>query len=237
MAELFTTDLFDSANLIAYYRFNSGALTTDSKGSYTLTNNNTVGETASGKYGYGADFGSTNTNKSLTADSDLGIVGGAISMNIWVKMQTEIGSSSQFFVGQQDGGNKVGNTIFYDYNGGTRRLVFRRSKNYVANDDLNYTITLGTTNWYMLTYVYDGSEVSAYVNGVEVGTPVASTGNGTTNGTDKFGIGAGVTADTGIPAVFASAFIDDVSVFNRALTAGEVLTLFRDGAGSFLMFF
>jgi hypothetical protein len=49
--ELSASTLFSSANLTAYYKFDNGAITTDSKGSNTLTNNGTVGSVAGGKFG------------------------------------------------------------------------------------------------------------------------------------------------------------------------------------------
>src|SRR3990167_8369906 len=85
MPELLDTGLFADANLLAYYRFNSGALTTDSTANArTLTNNNTVGETAGGKYGYSTDFSSTNTDKTLSRAEDIW-ANGAISFVSWFK--------------------------------------------------------------------------------------------------------------------------------------------------------
>src|SRR3990167_2629412 len=98
VVELQDTYFFFDANLVAYYRFNSGALTTDSKGSNTLTNVNTVGETASCKFGYAADTGESNSNKLFTIATNLGINGnGDISISFWAKLRTEIGAGSQYF--------------------------------------------------------------------------------------------------------------------------------------------
>lgn len=229
--ELFSSGFFGDANLVAYYRFLTGALITDSKGSFTLTNNNTVGETASGKFGYASDFSATNSNKSLTITNDLGITGGACTLNCWVKNLAEIGADAWGYVHQQDGGIYVVNQIFYDYNGGTRRLVFDRTRNFVANNRVYHTITMGTTDWYMLTMTYDTANVRGYVNGDEVGTPAASSGNGTTAGVDRGIVGAAAGSD-GTLAYYASSQIDDVAVFTRALSASEISRLYLSSAKS-----
>lgn len=98
MPELSTTTLFSDSSLQAYYRFNTGELTTDSKGSNTLTNVNTVGE-ATGKFGIGADFGTANSDKYLHIASNLGMnLASDYSVSLWVKCRTEPASGEfQFF--------------------------------------------------------------------------------------------------------------------------------------------
>jgi hypothetical protein len=86
-AELFTTSLFADASLVAYWRLEN---TSDSKGSRTLTNNNTVAFN-SAKFNNGADGGATNTNKYLSLAADtLGMTyTGAKSFSLWLKLTTE----------------------------------------------------------------------------------------------------------------------------------------------------
>lgn len=226
MAELNTLSaLLADGNLKAYYRMESGALTTDSSsGGNTLTNNNTVGE-GTGKYGGAADFSATNTDKNLLLNSDLGITGGAISIVGWVKLKAEIGSGDWCFWVQEDAGTHTRNEIRYDYNGGTRTLHFSRVKMNVGSQAVDYAITMGTSNWVHLAYTYDGSTIHAYVNGADVGN-AAATGSGAAVGVDNFKIGAG---DNGASLeAFASILADDVAVFNRELTAAEVLQLYTD---------
>lgn len=221
-SEINTNKLKTDSNLKAYYRFESGALTTDSSGNgYTLTNNNTVGETT-GKFGGAADFGSSNTNKSLSISNDLGILGTAITLSCWVKLNTEVASGSYHFVSQQNNTTDIWFHLSYEFNSGTRRLAFKRTRNGVANDEFFYTITLGTSNWYHLILTYDSATVRGYLNGVLVGS-VASTGNGSGTTLDSFDIGRYNNGS------YASALIDDVAVFNRALSAEEVRSLYAGG--------
>lgn len=214
--ELFTTSLISDANLKAYYRLeNENDYTANV---YHLTNNNTVTFSA-GKFNNAANFGTSNTNKSLTISNNLGIDGGNISICALVKLSTEIGSGYYSIVSQQSTTSKVKNAIMYNYNSGTRRLEFWRVKNGVAVDGPTYTITLGTSNWYYLVYTYDGTNVRGYVNGVLVGTG-ASSGNGSAAAASFLDIAQDESGR------YYSGLIDDVSVFNRVLTAAEISQLY-----------
>ena len=220
--ELYTHSLFSDANLVAYYRMESGALTTDSKGANTLTNYNTVAD-GIGKFGGGADFGASNTDKALRVASDLGI--GAttnITASIWVKLNTEISTGEYTFIDK----NKAGATgtliqIYYEYNGGTRRLNFRRLGS--ANAAVTYNLTLGTSNWYHLVLTWDGTNMYAYVNGVSVGSAASSGTFNLTAYADQLAIGTTNSVDN---VRYSSAIIDDVAIFSRALTASEVSQLY-----------
>lgn len=232
MAELLSTSLITSANLKAYYRVEPGALTTDSgTGSQTLTNNNTVGS-AVGQYGGGADFGSSNTNKSLTRTNDLGITGGACSISCWVKLNAAIASSQWTLVSQQDAGTFTRNDIQYDYNSGTPRLKYFRVKNNVAAQGPTYTVTLPTTKFVHIVYTYDATNVRGYYNGVLVGGPTAASGNGATNGADIIVIGAGHSGTA--LGEYASAVIDDIAYFNTAISAAQVWELYQTQSAGLL---
>ena len=67
-------------NLVAFYKFESGNLTIDSmNNARPLTNNGTVAESASGKFGYCADYGTANSTKYFSrASSNLRRVVGVL---------------------------------------------------------------------------------------------------------------------------------------------------------------
>lgn len=229
--ELFKTTLYDDANLKAYYRFDSGALTTDSKGSNTLTNNNSVAENASGQFGYAADGGATNTNKYLRADSNIGIDGNSsMTAMCWVKMNTEIAAGTSVFLQHfSTGGAQRYINAYYDYNGGTRRIVCSFS-----GTNATFNTTLGTTNWHHIAFVRDVGATSGviYVDAVA--------GTGITIGSGALAIDrislVGAAADS-----FLSGLMDDVAFFNRALSSTEIsnyyngLTPLRGGSTLLMM--
>ncbi len=211
-------------NLAALYHLEN---VNDSSGnSRTLTNNGTVTFTAA-KFTNGANLGTTNTTKYLSTTNTLGVNGGACTISIWVKMNTEIASATQVFASQSNTSNKVLNRIFYDYNAGTRRVVFRRGKVGTSNDDVSYTLTMGTTAYYNFVYVYDATNVIGYVNGNPIGSTAAS-GNGGSAVTDGFYVGA-----TQDGSLFASATIDEVAFYTVALSAQTIRKKYAEQAGKF----
>ena len=121
---------------------------TDSSGNgFDLTN---VGTTPfnPAKFRNGADGGTANSTKILRVTNNLGIDGGAITINAWVRVNTEIASSVWVLFSQNSSTAKVTYDIQYDYNGGTRKLVFIRQGSGVHR--INYNIALGTAASYML---------------------------------------------------------------------------------------
>lgn len=218
--ELNASTLLSDANLIAYYKLEN---TTDTKGGHTLTNNGSVAFSA-GLFNNGANLGSANSSKSLTHADDLGIAGSSSqSGSCWIKLLAEIGSGYFHFVAHDTTNGHSEIYLRYDYNAGTRRLNLGR---YIygtggTSVDLTYNITLGTSNWVHLAWVYNGSTLKLYVNGVERASGSTSgTGTGT-NPYNQLTIGMHPNVSQ-----YASAIIDDVSIFNRALSGTEVADLY-----------
>mgnify|MGYP001594207830 CR=1 FL=1 len=225
MAELNDTSLINDANLVAYYRFSAGALTTDTKASYTLTNTGSIAESTSGKFAGCANFpGGTGKSLNWTTDN-MGISNGAFSLVCWVKLNAETTSVDYMFASKDSNVVFVTSRIPYEYNGGTIRLGFDRVKQGVEAQGGYYTVSLGTTTWHHLAHTYDGSNIRGYLDGVLRVGPTAASGNGSSGGGNGLWIGA----DAGNGNV-ANALIDDFAVFSDALTAAEVTTLYEDAA-------
>src|SRR6185503_16695191 len=81
------------------------------------------------------------------------------------------------------------------------------------------TAALKTGVWYHLAGTYDGSNVRLYVDGIQIDSD-AQTGNLATNTTD----GVTIACDSDCTGADApDGKIDDVRIYNRALSAAEVL--------------
>lgn len=223
MAALANTTLINDANLVSYYKLED---TSDSKGANTLTNNASVVFNPA-KFANGADMGSANTTKYLSVAGNLGISGTAMSIALWIKLSAEIASSSWYFASQVSNTSDVGNFIRYDYNAGVQQVAFQRLRAGISADEVVKTITLGTSLFHLIVYSYDGTTVRGYVDN-NAAVTIASAGNGSTPQTDELQIG------TRTASGFTSGIFDDVSVFSRALTAAEVLTLYTDSASHFM---
>lgn len=229
--ELYRSYLLNSTNLVAYYRLENSALTIDNgPNGYTLTNNNSVGE-ASGKFGGCADFGTSNTNKKLTIANNFGIDGGAISMSGWVKIRTEITVDNTVYnlFSSSSTGTDVSYQLLYHRQSGVNKLWFQRYKEGVGRNYIEYNTSLGTSNWYFFTCTYDITNLKFYING-SLNNTVAGSGNGTSNIDSGFSIGGSLTA----ASQYSNAYIDDVSIFNRALTATEVSNLYNTNIKKFM---
>lgn len=216
MPELAGLPLFSDGNLVSYYKLEN---VSDSKGSNTLTNNGTV-TFAAAKFNNGADLGASNTTKYLSQAGTISIDGGACTFAGWIKAQTEIASGLYYICHQANNTSSTQYILRYEYNSGTRRLLFDRTKNGTADDLFTYNITLGTTDFYHVALTYDGSTVRGYVNGAEIGS-VASSGNGSGSATQGFTLGSDTDGNNK-----ASVIIDDFAVFSRAITPTEVLSLY-----------
>lgn len=227
--EIYTTAFLSDANLQAYYRFNTGALTTDSgPNGRTLTNNGTTGESASGKFGYCADQGTSNSTKYFQVSNRLGYEGGAESIVGWFKIRTQPSDSTgvMYWLGES-----ITNThlrVYYLDSSGTKTIRFGRSRYNTANDFTDYNYDLGTSDWHHIALTYDGANYTLYVDGEAHGTG-ASTGAGPNAYPDVFYLGSE-------GSQFVSAFIDDVAVFNRALTAKEIMSIYNYQAGGAFLY-
>lgn len=234
MAELNTTSLINDANLVAYYRFNTGALTTDSStGGHTLTNTNTVGETASGKFGYACDTGDNNANKAFNIEGDnLGIDGGACSYSLWIKKRTPTtGATVERLFTQA---SATSDTLYYINYIPDTGLGFFRARNGVGQVGVGYyAFTLPTDDWTHLVMTYDGTYVKAYLNAELIGTSLDASGNGSSAIGSIFYVFRTQDVD-----LFASCYMDDLAVFNRELLQAEITTLYSPSTGgSFLLHF
>jgi hypothetical protein len=207
----------------AVYHMNT--LTTDYTGNgYTLTNDNTV-VTGTGLLGgsgaVAADFGSTNTNRSLrrTAD-DMGIgATAAFTMSGWVKLHQDVNGTQTYyglFSKLVGGGSGSQVSTAYEWNSGSPRMD---AQNYRTTNNISrHTITLGTSNWYFYTYTFTGSAFEWYING-------ASVGSGSNSGTQSVGstifiMGEFGSGDNGP----MRGLIDEARVIGSSLSANWITT-------------
>ena len=217
--ELKDTALATDGNLLAYYRFNTGALTTDSSGhGITLTNNNTVGESVNGKYGYTTDFGSSNSNKFLSIASALGINNQTISVPFWFK-KTTASDNVEFFMLT----DATTNTMLYGgYTGAN--IYLQRYRAGVAYETIEVAKTMDT-NWhhYCVTMEQGGSggPMILYYDGVNIGNTTVAGTYGTVGQGNNFWIGRGPGNH------YMQGYIDDLAVFNKVLSPTEVSLLHR----------
>lgn len=211
-----------TTGIVSYYEFNNGAITTDSAGANTLTNTNAVAGTASGKIGFGADFGNPNTTKRLT-----NVTLGAnptlpISISVWFNPAIVNDDGNIFSLADNS-------TPYYQFktDSATSHIVFRSNTAGPATS-VDTGFAPATSTWYHGVVVLNSAtNVTLYINGAP--TNVAATCDDPPTSTlDRICFGAlGRTT----PIQFFSGLIDEVGYWNRALTANEVVALYNSGLG------
>lgn len=219
MAEVCNTSLFNSANLKADYEFE--VLTTDSKNGNTLTNTGTVTQ-GTGRYGYSADFGSSNSSKVLSLSAPLQTVTYPWSIAFWVKLYSYSSQGPSALVYNGTDANGYGIMITDGGAGAGNKLGFLVGG--LGWGDLGYTFS--DTNWHHIVVIKEstGTGVKSYVDNTYVAQS-AETRDGNTPA-DKFTIGAMYNGASVIR--YANCQIDSVGIFDRALTADERTELYTD---------
>jgi hypothetical protein len=185
---------------------------------------------AAGKYGSGVNFPSANFSNSVTS-SQLPIrTSQSFTVAAWVNIADTAGVRTAVSAGTT--GSFSG--FFLKYDAGQWRFSMPYSSN-TANgsmDQIGVAAGSPTGQWVHLVGVYNAStyQMTLYVNGASAATGTRSTGTGATNWDATGGLtlgqsryaysNAGITADPWIGT------IDDVRLYNRALAASDVATIY-----------
>lgn len=184
-------NLITSLNLKAYYRMTSGSITTDSSGqAKTLTNNGTV-TTTTGKFGDAITLGTNNSTKSLSIADKLSYAGGAYSISLWAKMETELASDGEIYIlaSVNDSASDTLLQLVYEKYATVNTVTFRRVQSGTSIQRATLATSLGTSSFHLIVGTYDAGTLRVYVDNV-LGTTASSSGSGSTAVTDKFSIGA-----------------------------------------------
>ncbi len=201
----------------------------DSHGSNHLTDNNTV-LYGTGIYSNAADFERTNSEYlSITDASQTGLdMTTAVSVSFWMKLESSAPvdnnqgilsktarTSGGYLLGYRNYPSGNDNFYFEAWNGG--------SNTYAVSGDLN----LSTATWYHVVVTYDTGTLVLYLNGSsQTFTKTGSDTTITTN-SDPFYLGR-LQSDA---SSYFDGLIDEVGIWSRALTSGEVTTLYNSGNG------
>lgn len=88
-----------------------------------------------------------------------------------------------------------------------------------------FSTLLNTSTWYYIVGVYDGADLKLFINGVQDTTVYPATGNILSSANHLyFG-----TAYSPSSAREFNGFINDVRIYNRALSASEIAAMYADG--------
>jgi hypothetical protein len=224
-----TLQILGDTSCIATYSFDGSS--TDLSGNYNGTDTNilykydgtptNVDFGVGGKSLYGARFNGSSSYIDIPTLPNITGAGSSVTFSAWINFD---GSSGDRFIL----GFREGTYVQLGFNSG----YSPRKLEYKINDGANKTILVDETaitygQWHHVCLTaQSGGVLTAYLDGVVQGTPVAI-GN-IANGGQQNAIGA---FNSGTPAGYFSGDIDQVRIFNKALSAAEISKLYGNGAG------
>ena len=213
--EIYTNYLYNDANLQGYWRLESDG-TDSSDNGYNLTG--TVRGYVAGKFGNGADFELDNKDNLSIANASCPNleISGSQTWQCWIKPESLTAGGYNVVMTKRSSTVARGFTIYssgvyFDCQGLSDGSIGNAYGNFVAG------------NWYHLVFVFDSAagKTRLFVNGVKNEETVTGT---MTAGTGNFVIGG-----TSIHDQWFDGIIDDVAIWDRALTDAEVIGLYKGG--------
>ena len=146
------------------------------------------------------------------------------TIEMYIKLNAEISAGIFEIAHFENNTQKHAVYMNYEFNGGTRRLLFKKDRWVIEGTNSIYNNTLGTTNWTHVAMVLTGTTIKCYVNGVNVGTDgtsvVNTAGNTTTN--TQLVVGAGTTVGTSSFKNYANTKVACLRIWSDARTTAEI---------------
>jgi len=171
-----------------------------------------------GKIGQGFNFDGTNDYINLGNNVSLA-PSGAITIVGWINSLNPLGLSEVMF--DKTSGSAVNGNYFCRIQGVTGKVRFEINTG--AATTLNANTVLSANVWYHIACVWDGANMYIYLNGASDATPAVKTGTMADNGLNA-SIGR-----KGGNTLFFNGKLDEVRLYNRTLSAGEIKMLYNMG--------
>jgi RHS repeat-associated protein len=210
-----------ASQFMSYWKFDEGSGTTvaDSVGTY---NGTLVNGTAwrTGKVNDALSFDGVNDYVKITNSESLNITN-KITVETWARLDASDNTRGYTVVSKFESSG-WGIEKHQNYDKWSWSPYINGSYRTVLSDNV---VTPG--HWYHLVGVYDGSEVRLYVNGVKQAALITITGT-ITQSPMPITIGANPEAG-GSFSNFFQGLIDEVAIYNRALTPAEIQQHYQNG--------
>ena|SRR3990167_6699044 len=215
---------FLSSGLVGYWKFDEAPSTTaidysGLKNNGTLTNG--PGYT-NGKIGQGLSFDGSNDTVAIGATNQFNTAAGTATS--WIKIASLPGLNVVYtIISTVDVAETFGWKLEYRDTSGVKEFRYRKWTPEVGS---NVTYVLMENTWYHIAATWDGTNVVFYLNGLNIGS---SSSVAPSSGSNAVSIGE----DTrGADLQVMNGLIDDVRIYNRALSASEMRQLYIKGIKS-----
>jgi len=226
------TESTSAVGLVASYGFDAGSGTTVADDSGTGNNGTISGATwtPNGKNGGALDFDGTNDSVSIPGTTSTLAMTTGMTLSAWVKPR-DIAGLNQQIIGRDSlslGGSAWSlNADSASQKPGFTVFAQNPSTGTTTSGTASGTAALTNGDWAHLTGVWTGSIMSLYVNGTLVG--FGSVSGNVVNTGEAIKIGG---TSVGGVAKYFDGLIDDVRIYNRALSSAEILDDYNTSVGS-----
>jgi hypothetical protein len=205
--------------LIGWWPFNGNANDESGNGNNGTPNGPVLSED---RFGITSSSYLFNGNLDIITTSNSSIIGPSLSVSFWTKVDS---ISPAWFIVQ--GINQNGISYSFDLGAGLsdlgvlRQYVYNGSENWIGQDTL-----VANDNWSHVVYILSDLGMQLYINSILVASNPSVTSNQNLFGFWRFG---GCT-HPGQTALFGK--LDDIGIWNRALTVCEIQDLYNAQLGT-----
>ncbi|MDR6516251.1 LamG-like jellyroll fold domain-containing protein [Chryseobacterium camelliae] len=207
-----TPNYVPASGLVAWWGFNGNANDSSSNGNTLTVNSATLTADRNGNANSAYAFNGTTSYLNTNALSYTFSLSGAHSISFWMKK-----SGNTEGVALMSGSNTSGNFIWL-FQCDTTKSIYGTNKQGQSWTWVNGP-AYSTTQWEHYVAVYNNQNMQLYKNGVSVGT-TTNTYTNATQAAMPFYIGRAISGG------YIAASIDDVGIWNRALSASEISQLY-----------
>jgi prepilin-type N-terminal cleavage/methylation domain-containing protein len=175
-----------------------------------------------GKVGQAGSFNGSSDYVALPDNSVNSLVGGRSSASVtgWIKPGTVSGTHGIVWIGE--------NVVRLYANGARGGTALRNNNSTLLQLEEAGGGSLVNGNWIFLAGVYNGASVTLYVNGSVLNSGSLAGNLRNSYGNDNYDfLGADAPWSTFVVSRFFNGLIDDVRVYNRALSAAEIQAIYN----------
>ena len=218
---------FITNGLVAYYPFNGNANDESGNGNTGQISGPTL---APDRFGYGNsayDFSSNKGDKVLVSHNPSLNIVGDLTISSWVKVADlpQYRTAYTIVAKREQGGSQMpylmGVNMQYGLPDDYNRFMFGSAN---GSYQFKQSVQLPNKSWCQVATSISGSQIAFYLNGELVGVDTINPSLRVSNN-GPLVIGSGQRTD--IPAEFFNGLIDDVRIYNRALSDAEVKALYN----------
>ena len=208
-----------TSGLLAYYPFNGNANDESGNGNNgTVMNGATLTTDRNGNANSAYNFDGVDDFIEI-ANTLLPNVNTSFSVSFWFNTNL---NTVQAIISES---SPIPNNTNYKYAINFSTILNVGTSNGISSNGVQSQSQIITGQWIFGTMVYNSSaqNIKVYFNGIEEGVISNSIYSNQNNATQ---IGRGIAGGSGIPGAYMSGKIDDIGIWNRALTQQEVTNLY-----------